>query len=111
MISLEKIEYVRLELKVCEMCGRSFTREIGSTERGCKQDRGGLRARKTPEETVIITLSPEFGKFKLERVKLHLTAELAKHIREESAFDLRSSALADACELVEKVAGSKRAHA
>jgi hypothetical protein len=99
------IEYIRVELKLCEICGRAFTREVGSGERGCKQHRGAMRPRAARE--LPIQLTPEVGRHIVRRARIHLAAELAKHIREVSAFDARSSALADACELVDKLVGAK----
>jgi hypothetical protein len=99
------LEYVALEPKVCEICGRGFTREVGSTERGCKEHRGQMRPRLVVKD-LPTPLTVGAGQDTLRRVKLCLAAELTRHLK-NVGIDARAIALAEACELVDKLITGK----
>jgi hypothetical protein len=102
----ETIEYVSLEPKICEDCGRSFMREIGSGERYCLPHRRPVQeriAREAISPKIADQLTAADGPVRLRYSKAYLLRELAKQIRSGSICDPRAVELAQACERVDKL--------
>jgi hypothetical protein len=95
--AIEPVPGTRVELKLCETCGRTFCRDAQSGGRDCPQCVG---LRPAPLD---LPVAPFMGKGILRRVKTKILRELFWAIRRYGITSQRAIDLVDAAELVDQV--------